>query len=102
MRTTIKACFTVALSLLILLDGFSAFAISHRYDTGTLASIGDKEIIMAGKVYRLTPKVKVIFKIKEKGAYYKHIGQLTDLRAGEKAYLKVQGNKTVLEIEVMR
>lgn len=87
---------------LLLAGSISAWATSHRYDTGIMTSISDKEIVMAEKTYKILPSTKVIFKIKDaKGAYYEHKGRFSDLRTGEKIFLKVTGYD-ILEVEVLR
>ena len=102
MRTIIKNGLTIVILQLILAASISAWATSHRYDTGIVSSITDKEIIMAGKVYKILSTTKVILKIKDaKGAYYEHRGRLSDLRVGEKTFLKVTGYD-ILEVEVLR
>jgi len=100
---TITRTFTVMWIVVVLLSAsINAWATSHRYDTGTIASISDKEILMAGKVYKVTKGIKVIFKTKDsKGAVYERKGSLSGLRVGEQAFLKVTGYD-ILEIEVLR
>ena len=102
MSTLIRTTFAGWVVLFLLALSISAWATSHRYDTGTMTSITDKEILMAGKVYKITPKAKVIFKTRDaKGAYYEKKARISDLRVGEKAFLKVTGYD-ILEIEVLR
>lgn len=102
MRTIIRNGVAIVILQLLLAVSISAWATSHRYDTGIMESISDKEIVMAEKVYKILPKTKVIFKIKDaKGAYYEHQGRFSDLRVGEKIFLKVTGYD-ILEVEVLR
>lgn len=90
--------------MLFLVLSINAWAFGHRYDTGRLSeiSLSSNYVVMSGKAYRLRPNVKVILKVKERGAYYEKAGRLSDLRVGEKVFLKVYGPNDVLEIEVMR
>jgi len=102
MRTVIRTTFAGWVVVFLLGVSISAWATSHRYDTGTMESISGKEIIMAGKTYKIKPQTKVIFKTKDaKGAYYEKKANISNLRVGEKAFLKVTGYD-ILEIEVLR
>ncbi len=102
MRNIFRSGFAIAVLGLFLAVSISAWATSHRYDTGTMSSISDTEIIMSGKAYKVLPKTKVVLKIKDaKGAYYEHKGRFSDLRVGEKIFLKVTGYD-ILEVEVLR
>lgn len=102
MRSIIRHGVAIVLLQLLLAGSINVWATSHRYDTGIMASISDREIVMAGKVYKILPKAKVILKIKDaKGAYYEHKGRFSDLRVGEKIFLKVTGYD-ILEVEVLR
>ncbi len=102
MRTDINLFILAVMSLFVIAGSTLSWAESHRYDTGILASITSKEIIMEGKVYKVTPNLKVIFKVKDsKGAYYERKANLSDLRVGERAYLKVVGYD-IQEIEAVR
>lgn len=101
MRTT-SGWLLIVVMILLQAGSRVAWATSHRYDTGIVALVSDNEIHMAGKVYKIKPKLKVIIKRRDaKGAYYEHVGRLSDIRVGEKAFLKVTGYD-ILEIEVVR
>lgn len=99
-----KGCGTVCMVIVLLSFSISVLGYGHRYDTGFLESIttSSNEIVINGKIYRLKSGVKVILKVKEKGAYYERIGRLSDLNRGDRIFLKVFGPNDVLEIEVMR
>lgn len=104
MRTTIMKAFSCL--VVIILVGWCAavWAYGHRYDTGRLneVALAQHYLVMDGKPYRLTQDANVILMVKERGAYYRRKGSLSDLRVGEKVFLKVFGINDVLEIEVMR
>lgn len=104
MNAAIRNLYIGSILALVLACSITAWAYGHRYDTGLLSEIrlSSNEVVVSGKVYRVRPDAKVILKEKEKGAYYEHVGRLSDLRQGEKVYLKVFGPNDVLEIEVMR
>lgn len=102
MRTRAKSVFFILVTLCLLLLGINAEATSHRYDTGILSSVTEDRVVMSGNAYRLLPNNKVIFKERgRRGAYYEHKRSISDLRIGEKIFLKVIGNN-ILEIEVVR
>ncbi len=102
MRTIIRAGLTIFILQLFLFGSISAWATSHKYDTGVVTSVSDTEIMMGGKVYNILPTTKVIRVIKDaKGAYYESKGQLSDVKVGEKLFLKVVGSK-ILEVVVKR
>lgn len=102
MRTFVSFGLIIVIIQLLLAGSINAWATSHRYDSGILASITDKEIVMSGKAYKILSNTKVIFKIKDaKGAYYEHKGRLSSLRIGEKIFLKATGYD-IIEVEVLR
>lgn len=102
MKAIIRKGFSLVLLLLLLSIGITAWATAHRYDTGIVSSITNKEIVMAGKVYKILPTTKVVLKEKSaKGAYYERRGRLSSLNAGEKVFLKVTGYD-IIEVEVWR
>lgn len=104
MKAAHRIICSVVMAILCLLLCAAAWAYGHRYDTGSLSqiSISEKYIVMSDKAYRLRPNVKVILKVKQRGAYYEQAGRLSDLRVGDKVFLKVFGPNDVLEIEVLR
>lgn len=77
------------------------FADEHLYHTGILSDKAIDRVIIAGKSFVLQPRVKVVVKYKDRGAYYEKIGRFSDVRLGDRVYLKAIGN-IVSEIVVMR
>lgn len=78
-----------------------AYANPYKYNTGTLTYVGNNQVIVGGRAYVLTPSVKVVAKVKERGAYYERRGNLSDLRMGEKVQVRAAGDR-VVEIVVVR
>lgn len=102
MCRSIRNCLVLIVLQIFLLGIVNAWAGSHRYDTGIMTAISDKVIVMSGKSYRILPQTTVVIKTKNtQGAYYEHRGSLSNLRIGEKMFLKVTGYN-ILEVEVLR
>ena len=102
MRGNIKSCFALVVIQILLSGNICAWATSHRYDTGIMTAISSDVIVMSGRAYNILPKTKVVLKIKDsKGAYYEYKGRLSNLKVGEKIFLKVTGYN-ILEVEVLR
>lgn len=79
----------------------AALATDHQYHTGILKSLANDHVVISGRSFILIPTVQVVVKAKERGAYYERRGSLSDVRQGDRVYLKATGNK-VTEIVVMR
>lgn len=97
------ASIKVLITLLVLtcILPMAAYANPYKYNTGILTYVGDNQVTVGGRTYVLKPNVKVVAKVKERGAYYERRGSLSDLRMGEKVQVRAAGDR-VVEIVVVR
>lgn len=72
---------------------------AHMYYIGVLGSFSDNQMIVDGKVYYLSPAVKVVLRVVGgNGAIHEQKGRLSDVSVGNKLTIKVV-NGQITEIE---
>lgn len=74
----------------------------HTYVSGVVQRLDNGQVAIAAGTYTLLPGVTVVRLERESnGAHYQRKGSLSDVRPGDRVYLKTFGRK-VAQIEVER